>query len=215
MTSGRDQFSSYLNRPKMPRRGHLTVFMGCMFAGKSVELVSRADRYRRAKKMVLVFRHKIDTRYGENSVNSHNGLTTPAIEVRNSGELMTHVLYNITQQGVPRVVCIDEVQFFDEGIVEAVEVLLELGVRVFVAGLDLDFKKDWFGSMPELMKLATSIKLLTAICECGKIARYTQRLVNGEPASRNAPVIVVGADSPTKNNETYVARCPDCYQLFD
>lgn len=215
MANGKGLFDRHLMAKKATRRGRLTIIMGCMFAGKSGELVLIADRYQRAKKRVIVFRHKIDKRYGDNSVNSHSGLSTPAIEVTNSGELMAHVLTYISTNGIPRIVCIDEVQFFDPGIVDAVEILLEMGASVFVAGLNLDFKKDWFGSMPELMKLAHRIKLLTAICKCGKVAIYTQRLVDGMPARRSAPVILVGADVMTENHESYEARCPDCYQIED
>lgn len=109
------------------------------------------------------------------------------------------------------VVAIDELQFFDKEIVEVVNKLVAKGKRVIGTGLDLDFKGEPFGAMPELLAYADKVDKLTAICmKCGsEYAVRTQRLIDGKPADKNSPLIMIGAD------ETYEARCLDCWELHD
>jgi thymidine kinase len=128
-----------------------------------------------------------------------------AIKVSDSKEILRFVDKD------DQIIALDEVQFFDNGIAEVVRQLLSDGKKVIAAGLDLDFKAQPFGSMPELLCMADKVDKLSAICmKCGsEYANRTQRLVNGEPADVNSPLIMIGGD------ETYEARCTDCYELPD
>jgi thymidine kinase len=177
--------------------GRLEVICGSMFCGKTEELIRRMRRALIAKQNIQVFKHSLDDRYGDvTQVSSHTGQFLDAQCISTSGELPPLVGPNTT------VVAIDEVQFFDDGIIDVVERLAARGVRVIVAGLDLDFRGEPFGSMPQLMCLAEDVTKLRAICVvCGESACRTQRLVNGQPAHFHDPVILVGAE------ESYEARC--------
>ena len=176
--------------------GHVEVICGSMFSGKTEELIRRVRRACIARRTVQVFTPKIDTRYGANRVASHNGLDFEAIPVDHALEILEHV------QPETSVVAIDEVQFFDEQIVTVAERLADNGMRVILAGLDMDFRGEPFGPMPALLCRADEVQKLHAICMvCGEEATRTQRLVNGEPAHYDDPIILVGAA------EAYEARC--------
>ncbi len=177
--------------------GRVEVICGSMFCGKTEELIRRVRRAIIAKQKIKVFKPSIDDRYGIQSVTSHNGQTVEAIPVKSSYEILE--LLN----GETTVVAIDEAQFFDDGIVDVVQELADKhNIRVIVAGLDLDFRAEPFGSMPSLLSMAEDVTKLHAICvECGESASRTQRLVNGKPARYNDPIILVGAQ------ESYEARC--------
>lgn len=180
----------------MNQSGWLEVICGSMFSGKSEELIRRVRRATYANQKVQVFKPAIDNRYDDVSVVSHNGNSVMAIPVNSSEELLENVEENVD------IVGIDEAQFFDEDIVYAAEQLADQGIRVIAAGLDLDFRGEPFGPMPELMSLAESVTKLNAICPiCGSPASRTQRLINGKPASYNDPIILVGA------SESYEPRC--------
>jgi thymidine kinase len=149
-----------------------------------------------AKQNVIVFKPIIDDRYETQRVASHAGSTFDAIPVTHSNEIIKLLSKDVT------VVGIDEAQFFDDGIVDVVLKLADHGIRVIVAGLDQNFKGEPFGCMPTLMALAEKVDKLQAICMvCGEPASRTQRLVNGQPARYDDPVIIVGA------SEMYEARC--------
>lgn len=109
------------------------------------------------------------------------------------------------------VIAIDELQFFDSNIVKVISKLMDEGKKVIGTGLELDFKAEPFGSMPELMCIATEVHKLHAVCmKCGREnATRTQRLIDGKPADKNSPLIMIGGD------ETYEARCIKCYELPD
>lgn len=190
------------DRHLRPNSGWIEVICGSMFSGKTEELLRRLRRAVIARQNVQLFKPAIDDRYGVTTVASHDGAKWEGTVVQNAGEIMTLVLPET------QVVAIDEVQFFDDEVVEVCDDLALQGKRVIVAGLDLDFRGEPFGSMPALMAKAEGIRKLHAICVvCGGEASRTQRLINGEPAYYEDPVILIGA------SESYEARCRGCHQV--
>ncbi len=176
--------------------GRVEVICGSMFCGKTEELIRRVKRAVIARQQVQVFKHSLDSRYAEGEIASHSGQFFEAVPVQAAADIIPQVGAETT------VVAIDEVQFFDREIVRVVEELAARGIRVIVAGLDMDFRGEPFGSIPELMCRAEEVVKLHAICiVCGEAASRTQRLVNGQPARYDDPVIMVGAQ------ESYEARC--------
>lgn len=178
------------------KTGHVEVICGSMFCGKTDELIRRLRRATIARQKVQVFKPAIDGRYSLEKVTSHAGSEFAATPLASSKEVLENLEEDTT------VVAIDEAQFFDENIINVVDELAERGLRVIVAGLDLNFKGEPFGCMPVLMARAEHVDKLQAICMvCGEPASRTQRLVNGKPARYDDPVIIVGAA------ELYEARC--------
>jgi thymidine kinase len=183
-----------------PSSGWIEVICGSMFSGKTEELIRRVRRAQIARQKVQVFKPALDTRYTEREVTSHNGLQVEAISVENTAQLRKLIKPDTT------VVALDEAQFFDEDVVALCEELADHGTRVIVAGLDMDFRGEPFGPMPKLMARAEQVHKLQAIClVCGGPASRTQRLINGQPAAYDDPVILVGA------SEVYEARCRGCH----
>ncbi|MDQ3930644.1 MAG: thymidine kinase [Chloroflexota bacterium] len=188
--------------PKHYAGGWLEVVCGSMFSGKTEELIRRVKRAQIARQKVQVFKPRIDTRYSAVQVASHNGVLHSALPVGSSAELEGLIEPDTT------VVAIDEAQFFDEGVVDLCKRLTHNGVRVIAAGLDLDFRGEPFGPMPLLMAEAEMVDKLQAICVvCGAPASRTQRLIDGQPANYNDPIIMVGA------KENYEARCRHCHDV--
>lgn len=184
------------------KKGWIEVITGPMFAGKSEELIRRIKRLEYAHKKTLVFKPKIDNRYSENEIVSHSKIKTRSINIETAQDILKYVDCDT------EAVVIDEVQFLDHEIVHVVEDLANCGIRVIVAGLDRDFRGEPFQNMPELLALAEDVTKLTAICmRCGAPATRTQRLVNGEPASYDDPIIIVGA------SESYEPRCRHCHEV--
>ncbi len=182
--------------------GGLDVICGSMFSGKTEELIRRVKRAQIARRRVQVFKPRLDTRYGVEHVASHDGVRAQAVSVASAAEIADLI------DEATEVVAIDEVQFFDCGIVDVCESLAARGKRVIVAGLDQDFRGESFGAMPELMARAENVDKLQAICvRCGIPASRTQRLIDGSPASYYDPVIHVGAI------EAYEARCRACHEV--
>jgi thymidine kinase len=180
----------------------LEVIAGSMFSGKSEELIRRVKRAVIAKQNVIVFKPALDHRYGRERVAAHNGLHIDCIPVREPEEILGQVNDDVD------VVAIDEVQFFGPGIVPVCQLLVRAGKRVIAAGLDQDFRGEPFGSVPILMALAEQVTKLNAICVvCGRAASRTQRLIDGEPANYNDPIILIGA------TENYEARCSRCHEV--
>lgn len=177
--------------------GRVEVICGSMFCGKTEELIRRIRRAIIARRTIQVFKHSLDTRYsGSQYITSHNGQNIEAQHVSSAAEIFPLLLPTTT------VLAIDEVQFFDSAVVELAQQLADRGVRVIAAGLDTDFRGEPFGPMPQLLSVAEEVTKLHAICVvCGEEAGRTQRLVNGQPARYNDPVILVGAQ------ESYEARC--------
>lgn len=183
-------------------KGSLEVICGSMFSGKSEELIRRLNRATYARLKVMTFKHSLDKRTAHEHVASHNGNTIQAFPLEAPSEIISRINAEI------EVVGIDEIQFFSLEIVSVVCKLIDLGKRVVVAGLDLDFKGVPFGCMPLLMSIADEVTKLKAICiDCGSDAHFTQRLVNGKPAKFDDPIILVGAQ------ESYQARCRTCHTI--
>ena len=183
--------------------GWIEVISGVMFSGKSEELIRRMRRSVIARKRVQVFKSHLDARYaGIYQVSSHDGRTVEAVPVDTSDQIAARVRPDT------QVVGIDEAQFLDEGIVELATGLAQRGMRVVLAGTDLDFRGEPFGSMGELLAIAELVDKLHAICVvCGGPASRNQRLIDGKPARYDSPTIMVGGQ------EAYEARCRACHKV--
>ena len=188
---------------QMYRPGYIEVISGCMFAGKTEELIRRIKVLEFAKKNVLVFKPAIDNRYSDTKVVSHAGSSAESIVVPDARSILDFVREDTD------VIAIDEVQFFDPEILLVCDYLAKKGKRVMVAGLDTDFRAEPFGVMPQLITDAEFVTKLTAVCmKCGAPATRTQRIVNGKPANYTDPIILVGAA------ESYEARCRHCHEVI-
>jgi len=187
----------------MHARGSVELVCGSMFSGKTEELIRRLRRAVIARQTVQVYKPLIDTRYHEERVTSHNGINFEARPVASAAEILNHI------KPETNVVAVDEVQFFDPMIVQVCDQLADEGKRVICAGLDTDFRGEPFGPIPDLMARAESVDKLHAICVvCGEDASRTQRLIDGEPAAFDDPIVLVGAD------EVYEARCRFCHEVL-
>lgn len=188
---------------QMYRPGYIEVISGCMFAGKTEELIRRIKTLEFAKKNVLVFKPAIDNRFSNTKVVSHAGSSVESIVVPDARSILDFVKDDTD------VVAIDEIQFFDEDVLLVCDYLARKGLRVMAAGLDTDFRAEPFGVMPRLITDAEFVTKLTAVCmKCGAPATRTQRLVNGKPAQYSDPIIMVGAA------EAYEARCRHCHEVI-
>ena len=186
------------------QEGYIEVITGCMFAGKTEELIRRINVLKFANKNILVFKPKIDNRFSNEAVVSHAGSSVKSIDIEHAIDIISYV------EADTDVVAIDEVQFFDEEIVRVCEYLALKGLRVMVAGLDMDFRGEPFGVIPTLMTTAEFVTKLTAVCTtCGAPATRTQRLVDGKPASYHDPIVMIGA------SEAYEARCRHDHEVID
>ncbi|MEW5821595.1 MAG: thymidine kinase [Cyanobacteriota bacterium] len=181
------------------------LIAGPMSCGKTEELLRRLRRAKIANKKVKIFSPAVDTRSKRNHIESRNGLTQLAIIVKSAREILDYIDEDT------QVVGIDELQFYDPDIINIVKILINKNIKVVASGLDLDFKGEPFGVMPVALALADRVDKLTAICmSCGsEYACRTQRLIDGKPADKNSPLIMVGGD------DTYEARCLNCYVLPD
>jgi len=176
--------------------GQIEMICGCMFSGKTEELIRRVRRADIARQKIQVFKPALDNRYSVQHIASHNGQNVESHAIQQPGDILNLLRDETT------VVAIDEIQFFDNRVIEIVEQLANQNIRVILAGLDMDFRGESFGPMPELLCRAEYVTKLEAICmECGEPAHFTQRLVDGKPARYDDPIILVGAQ------ERYEARC--------
>ena len=176
--------------------GSIEVITGPMFSGKTAQLILRVTEAQAVGQRVLVIKPQSDTRYGQHEIRSLAGLRIDAVPVGQAAEIP-----DLVEPGT-RVVAIDEGQFFDSGIVDVCSRLADTGLRIVVAGLDTDFRRDPFGPMPQLLAMAEVVHKLAALCSiCGGQASFTQRLIDGQPASYSSPLVVVGS------RELYTARC--------
>jgi thymidine kinase len=183
--------------PSQHRTGWIEVVCGSMFSGKTEELLRRIKRARLARQPVVLFKPRVDNRYDEVKVVSHEGLNADAIPVSSAAELLARLPERMAP---PLVVGIDEAQFFDAAIVDAAESLASRGVRVIAAGLDQDWRGQPFGVMPALLAVAEYVTKLHAVCaRCGGAATRSQRLVAAE-----GQLFVGGAAE-------YEARCRACF----
>ncbi len=181
--------------------GRLEVITGCMFSGKTEELLRRVERARIAKKRVVIFKPELDTRYDPQAVVTHYGRSLPCFRVPPDLTLAMLISAFKPEVGPADVVAFDEANFFGPGFPQVCEGLVGQGKRVIVAGLDLNFRAEPFGPMPQLMALADEVVKLAAVCSvCGAPATRSQRLVNGQPATSGPEVLIGGLES-------YEPRC--------
>ncbi|MCL1949839.1 MAG: thymidine kinase [Turicibacter sp.] len=184
--------------------GWLEAISGGMYAGKTEELIRRLKRLDFAKREYKLFKPAIDNRYSDKEVVSHSGLKMPSIPIEKPVEILSLVTENTYA------VAIDEVQFFDDTVIQVLEHLADQGFRVIAAGLDKDFRGEPFGPMPILLTKAEEVTKLTSICSvCGGPATRSQRLIEGKPVSYHDPIIQVGAA------EAYEPRCRHCHVVRD
>lgn len=179
--------------------GFVEIICGSMFSGKTEELLRRLKRAQIARQKVQIFKPALDTRFGTEHIQSHDANRILSRPVEKARDILRLVDDNT------RVVGIDEAQFFDETIVDVAQKLAYRGVRVIVAGLDMDFQGLPFGPMPKLLAVAEQVTKLSAVCViCGNPATRSQRIAG--PSGPNAPRIAVGA------KEMYEARCRFCHE---
>jgi thymidine kinase len=177
--------------------GWVHVICGCMFCGKTDEMLRLLRRFSIAGRRVLLVKPRLDTRTDADLVFSRSGAQHEAVTVDSSSQIEGVA-------GEADIVAIEEGQFFDEQLPDVVERLAGAGKQVIVTGLDRDFRGIPFGAMPRLMALADQVTKLTAICVlCGEPATRTQRLIGGQPAPFDSALIVIGG----LGDETYEARC--------
>jgi len=175
--------------------GWIEVIVGCMFSGKTEELIRRLRRAKIAKLDVKIFKPKIDVRYSKEKIVSHSDQALPSELVENSEEILK--LSNDAQ-----VIGIDEAQFFDNGLIDVCNQLADQGKRVIVAGLDQDYRGVPFEPIPQLLAIAEYITKTLAICvECGNPADKTQRKIVSDER------VLVGA------SDSYEARCRKCHYI--
>jgi thymidine kinase len=185
--------------PTVWSTGWIEVVCGSMFSGKTEELIRRIKRAQIAKVKVQVFKPKIDDRYSKDQVMSHSEQSLDAVPIENPEQILSLLEDNT------RIVGIDEAQFFPTSIVEVTQRLANRGLRVVIAGLDMDYRGVPFGPMPLLMATAEFVTKMSAICTtCGNPASRTHRR---SEASHSSTQVLVGAA------DVYEARCRRCFQL--
>lgn len=173
--------------------GWIEVICGSMFSGKTEELIRRLNRAKIARQRVEIFKPAIDIRYSVDKVVSHDETSIRSTPVDTSSNILLLT-------GDVDVIGIDEAQFFDSGIVDVCKKLADMGIRIIVAGLDMNYLGEPFGPMPQLMTVAEYVTKLHAICmKCGSLAQFTHRLSN------NDKIVLLG-----EKNE-YEALCRECY----
>lgn len=180
---------------KGQRSGWLEVICGSMFSGKTEELIRRLKRAKIANQKVEIFKPKVDTRYDETAVVSHDANSILSTPIAHSTKILSLV-------ETVNVVGIDEAQFFDDELPNVCQTLALKGIRVIVAGLDMDYQGNPFGPMPHLLAVAEYITKVHAICQhCGNLATHSYRLAATEGQ------VVLG------EKDTYEARCRTCYHM--
>jgi thymidine kinase len=178
------------------KKGWIEVICGSMFSGKTEELLRRIRRAQFAKQKIELFKPAMDTRYAENELVSHDSSAMPSTSVHNASEILLYVSMETVE-----VVGIDEIQFFDGGIVEVCNKLANSGIRVIVAGLDMDYLGNPFGPMPKLMAVAEYVSKVHAICtRCGDLAHYSHRTIAGDKQ------VLLG------EKDAYEPLCRYCFQ---
>ena len=180
---------------KGQRSGWIEVICGSMFSGKTEELIRRLKRAKIANQKVDIFKPKVDNRYDEVKVVSHDANAILATPIEHSSKLLNHT------EGV-NVIGIDEAQFFDEGLTEVCQKLALKGIRIIIAGLDMDYRGVPFGPIPQLLAVSEYITKVHAICShCGNLATHSYRKV------ANSDQIMLG------EKDSYEPRCRTCYAM--
>lgn len=176
------------------KAGSVEVVVGSMFSGKTEELIRRLKRAKIAKQKVEIYKPAADSRYSKSEVISHDQNSIHSTPVENSGNILLLA-------GDVDIIGIDEAQFFDNGLIEVVTKLANSGIRIIVAGLDMDFKGAPFGPIPGLMAIADHVTKVHAICvRCGNIAQFSHR------NSKNEQVVLLG------EKDIYEPLCRSCYR---
>jgi thymidine kinase len=186
----------------------LEIITGCMFSGKTDELIRRLERVRIAGRSILLFKPTIDDRYADAAVVTHYGREFAAHQLPPGEEMMEQLIEIVGADAFAEaaVIAFDEGNFFTDRLTALCQELVAMGKRVIVAGLDLTFAEEPFGPMGPLMSLADRVDKLQAVCvQCGGVATRSQRLIDGVPAPTDGPVIQVGGVG------SYEARCRNCY----
>jgi thymidine kinase len=174
--------------------GWIEVICGSMFSGKTEELIRRMRRAQIARQRIAIFKPAIDTRFSETEIVSHDDQKLPSMIVKNAQQIIPLALE-------AQVVGIDEAQFFGKALVRVCKTLANMGKRVIIAGLDMDFRGEPFNPIPDLLAIAEDITKTHAICViCGNPANFTQR----KTKSKNQ--VVIGAA------DIYEARCRNCFE---
>lgn len=185
--------------------GWIETITGCMFSGKTEELLRRLRRAEIADQDVAVFKPAIDDRYSETAVGSHNGEQWEAVAIEPSETGLARISEILNGE---EVVAIDEANFFPPALVDTCERLAADGRRVIVSGTDQTFRGEPFEPLPQLIAVAEYVDKFQAICSlCGEPATRNQRLIDGDPAHTDDPTIMVGAE------ESYQARCRNCHTV--
>lgn len=175
------------------RAGWIEIICGSMFSGKTEELIRRLNRARIAKQKVEIFKPTIDKRYSEADVVSHNSNSIRSIPVQSASEILFYA-------NEFDVIGIDEAQFFDEELASVCNRLADQGIRVIIAGLDMDFQGNPFGPIPQLLAIAEYVTKVHAICmQCGSLAHYSHRTID------NDKLVMLG------ETESYEPLCRPCY----
>lgn len=213
-------------------KGRIEIITGCMFSGKTEELIHRSQRAEISGDYVVGFKPNIDSRYEKEAISSHTGISVDAIPVENGEDGTEKILKSILNHeasvegrdqnsnyerdlidfnldnGHIDVIVIDEINLFEKSIVGLIKQLADKDYRIIGSGLDLNFRGEPFNPVPELLALADHIEKRQAVCEvCGSPASRTQRLINGEPAPYDSPTIEVGG------SEKYEPRCRRCHKI--
>jgi len=186
----------------------LEIITGCMFSGKTEELIRRLERVRISGRKILLFKPSIDDRYASAAVVTHYGREFAAHQLKPGEETLDRLIEIAGEDAFDgaAVIAFDEGNFFSDHLTDLCQVLVGKGKRVIVAGLDLTFAEEPFGPMGPLMSLADRVDKLQAVCvQCGGVATRSQRLIDGQPAPIDGPVIQVGGVG------SYEARCRNCY----
>lgn len=175
------------------QKGKLEIICGSMFSGKTEELIRRVKRARFAKQKVIVFKPSIDTRFNKEKIVSHDSNAIECVVIDKPIEM-------VTLAAQYDVIGIDEIQFFDDSIIDCCNTLIQKGKRIIGAGLDMDYEGNPFGPTPKLLAIADEVSKVRAICtQCGKSANFSHRIVDGENQ------VLLG-----EKNE-YQPRCRNCF----
>lgn len=183
-----------IKRDNKGKNGWIEVVCGSMFSGKTEELIRRVKRAKIAQQQVKIFKPKVDVRYHEKNVVSHDSSEVDSFPVENSKEILQHIFSE------DEIIAIDEAQFFDNDLPQVCREIANQGKRVILAGLDMDFKGEPFGPMPQLMATAEYVTKVKAICvDCGNLAHHSYRLAEGES------VVLLG------EKKEYIPLCRSCF----
>lgn len=191
-----------------PEYGRIEAITGCMFSGKTEELIHRANRAQLANDNLLAFKPDIDDRYEVGEIVTHTDVSVEATPVKTDETGCEEIQKIVQESDNVDVIVIDEINFFSENIITLVEDLAQKDYRVILSGLDQTFRGEPFNPVPQLLSIADHVEKRQAVCEiCGEPATKTQRLIDEKPAPYDSPTIDVGGE------EKYEPRCRQCHDV--